>query len=416
MNSDKKNPLLDFYVYTVIIGGIVLFLYSLLTIDFSHFPLAQIITFLVLIIITEALPIHLSPHTSISVSFAIIYAFILLTNPYLVMIATFIGNVLIYMKSGWKKSFFNGAQFAISAFFSGYVFQLLGGYSYTWNQFAYYITIVISILVFFLSNASLIVIVVSLSTGIPIPVLWKKDVNGILLQYFGLFPYSLLLYLIYLRIGYIGLFLFFFPLMIARYSFKLYVETKKVHLELLRALTAALDAKDPYTQGHSARVAKISLAIAEKLNLSDKKQEMIEYAALLHDVGKIGIEDAILRKPGPLTEGEFVIVKQHPVIGFEIVSKVDFLKEIAVFIRSHHEKCNGSGYPDGKCLTDLPIESLILTVADVFDALTSDRPYRKAFSIEEALSIMENEGNKYYDMKVIKALKEILQEGFQVVS
>jgi putative nucleotidyltransferase with HDIG domain len=202
--------------------------------------------------------------------------------------------------------------------------------------------------------------------------------------------------------------------MIARYSFKLYVETKKVHLELLRALTAALDAKDPYTQGHSARVAKISLAIAEKLNLSDKKQEMIEYAALLHDVGKIGIEDAILRKPGPLTEGEYIIVKQHPVIGFDIVSKVDFLKEIAGLIRSHHERCNGSGYPDGKKQTDLPVESLILAVADVFEALTSDRPYRKAYSVEEALIIMENEGNEYYDFKVIKALKEILQEGFEV--
>jgi len=364
--------------------------------------------------VTEALPIHLSPHTSISVSFAIIYAFILLTNPYLVMIGTFIGNVLVYMKSGWKKSLFNGAQFALSAFLSGYVFQLLGGYSSTWYQFSYYLAIIISILVFFLSNAALVVAVVSLSTGISISVLWKKDVNGILLQYFGLFPYSLLLYIIYLRIGYIGLFLFFFPLMVARYSFKLYVETKKVHLELLRALTAALDAKDPYTQGHSARVAKISLAIAEKLNLSDKKREMIEYAALLHDVGKIGIEDAILRKPGTLTEGEYVIVKQHPVIGFEIVSKIDFLKEIAGFIRSHHERCNGSGYPDGKKLSDLPIESLILSVADVFEALISDRPYRKAYSVEEAFNIMENEENEYYDVKIIKALKEIIQEGFQV--
>jgi len=414
MKSDKKKQLLNLYIYSVIICGIVLFLYSLLTIDFSHFPLAQIITFLVLIIVTEALPIHLSPHTSISVSFAIIYAFILLTNPYLVMIVTFIGNVLIYMKTGWQKSLFNGAQFAISAFLSGYVFQLLGGYSYTWNQFTFYIAIAISILVFFLSNAFLVIMVISLSTGIPIPVLWKKDVNGILLQYFGLFPYSLLLYLIYLRIGYLGLFLFLFPLMIARYSFKLYVETKKVHLELLRALTAALDAKDPYTQGHSDRVAKISLAIAEKLNLSDKKRETIEYAALLHDVGKIGIEDAILRKPGPLTEGEYIIVKQHPVIGFDIVSKVDFLKEIAGLIRSHHERCNGSGYPDGKHQTDLPIESLILAVADVFEALTSDRPYRKAYSVEEALTIMKNEGNEYYDMKVINALKEILQEGFEV--
>ena len=141
---------------------------------------------------------------------------------------------------------------------------------------------------------------------------------------------------------------------------------------------------------------------------------MIEYAALLHDVGKIGIEDAILRKPGPLTEGEYIIVKQHPVIGFDIVSKVDFLKEIAGLIRSHHERCNGSGYPDGKKQTDLPVESLILAVADVFEALTSDRPYRKAYSVEEALIIMENEGNEYYDFKVIKALKEILQEGFEV--
>ena len=414
MKSDKKKQLLNLYIYSVIICGIALFLYSLLTTNFSHFPLAKIITFLVLIIVTEALPIHLSPHTSISVSFAIIYAFILLTNPYLVMIVTFIGNVIIYMKTGWQKSLFNGAQFAISAFLSGYVFQLLGGYSYTWNQLTFYIAIVISILVFFLSNAFLVIMVISLSTGIPIPVLWKKDVNGILLQYFGLFPYSLLLYLIYLRIGYVGLFLFLFPLMIARYSFKLYVETKKVHLELLRALTAALDAKDPYTQGHSDRVAKVSLAIAEKLNLSDKKRETIEYAALLHDVGKIGIEDAILRKPGPLTEGEYIIVKQHPVIGFDIVSKVDFLKEIAGLIRSHHERCNGSGYPDGKKQTDLPIESLILAVADVFEALTSDRPYRKAYAVEEALTIMENEGNEYYDMKVIKALKEILQEGFEV--
>ncbi len=414
MKPEKIKNLLNIYIYTIIICGIGLFLYSLLTIDFIHFPLDQFITFLILVIVTEALPIHLSPNTSISVSFAIIYTFILLTNPYLVMIGTFIGNVLVYMKSGWKKSLFNGAQFALSAFLSGYVFQLLGGYSSTWYQFSYYLAIIISILVFFLSNAALVVMVVSLSTGVSISILWKKDVNGILLQYFGLFPYSLLLYLIYLRIGYIGLFLFFFPLMVARYSFKLYVETKKVHLELLRALTAALDAKDPYTQGHSARVAKISLAIAEKLNLSDKKREMIEYAALLHDVGKIGIEDAILRKPGTLTEGEYVIVKQHPVIGFEIVSKIDFLKEIAGFIRSHHERCNGSGYPDGKKLSDLPIESLILSVADVFEALISDRPYRKAYSVEEALNIMENEENEYYDVKIIKALKEIIQEGFQV--
>ena len=415
MKYDKKKYLLNAYIFVVVVCGFILFFYSVLSIDFRHFPFPQIVTFLILTIVTELLPIHLSSNTSISVSFAIIYAFILLTNPFLVMIVTFVGNVLVYMKSGWHKSLFNGSQFAISAFLSGYTFQLLGGYSFSWQQLQFYVAIILSILVFFLSNAFLVIIVVSLSTGIPISVLWKKDVNGILLQYFALFPYSLLLYLIYLRIGYFGLFLFFFPLMVARYSFKLYVETKKVHLELLRALTAALDAKDHYTRGHSARVANLSLAIAEQLHLPDKKLEMIEYAALLHDVGKIGIEDAILRKPGPLTDGEYMIVKQHPVIGFDIVSKVDFLKVIAGLIRSHHEKCNGSGYPDGKKHSDLPIESLILTVADVFEALTSDRPYRKAYTIDEALKIMENEGNEYYDSRIIGALRVVLKEGFQIV-
>lgn len=414
MNFEKKKTLLYVYLVAVNICGLLIFITSLLRLDYQRFPLSQVLTFLVLTMVAELMPIELSGNTTISVSFAIIYAYILLSNPPMAVLVAFLGNVLAYAKSGWYKSLFNGSQFAISVFLSGSVFQLFGGYAFAWNHISFYLAILFSILVFFLSNALLVVVVVSLSTGVPISTLWKKDFSGILLQYFALFPYSVLLFFIYTRIGYLGLFLFFFPLMVARYSFKLYVETKKVHLELLRALTAALDAKDPYTHGHSSRVSNLSLAIAEKLNLSDKKREMIEYAALLHDVGKIGIEDSILQKPGPLTEGEFLIVKRHPVIGFEIISKVDFLKEIAGFIRSHHERCNGSGYPDGKKHSDLPIESLILTVADVFDALTSDRPYRKAYSIDEALKIIEKEGNDYYDPKVIGALKMVLEEGFQI--
>jgi putative nucleotidyltransferase with HDIG domain len=188
------------------------------------------------------------------------------------------------------------------------------------------------------------------------------------------------------------------------------VETKKTHLELLRALTAALDAKDPYTQGHSLRVAQVALKIASRFKLPERRLEMLEYAALLHDVGKIGIKDAILLKPQKLTASEYEVIKTHPLVGYEIVANVDFLREVAEIIRSHHERCDGSGYPDGKRAEELSLEARILAVADAFDALTSDRPYRRAFAIQEALQIMKNDERGRYDQEILGILEAIVKE------
>jgi len=408
MDKERKFTL---YLYAVITAGMVVFGFSFRMIDFSLEFLPHFFTFLLLNLVAEIMPVHLPYGTSISVSFAVVYAAILLFSPYFAAITAFFGMTIATLPTGLHKGLFNGAQYALSAFLSGVVFWQLGGYGFQWESPAFYGAIVSSIGVFFLCNAFLVMQVISLSTEISLSTMWKKNINGIIIQYFAMFPFSLLLYLIYTNVGYWGIVLFFIPLMVARYSFKLYVETKKGHLDLLRALSAAIDAKDPYTRGHSSRVSQLALLLAEELRLGDRRKEMLEYAAVLHDVGKIGINDAILGKKSSLDEEEMMVVKEHPAIGQEIVSGIDFLKDAAMFVRAHHERCDGSGYPDRKKGSDIPLEAKILAVADVFDALTSDRPYRKAFSYENAFHIMEKDERECYDCKVVAALRKIISEG-----
>ena len=223
----------------------------------------------------------------------------------------FLSAFFATIKSPYYASLFNASQYALSAFLSGQVFQMLGGYEFSWQSLPFYGVAAVSILVFFVSNTFLVGGVVSLNQGAPLRLFWReKNIREILFQYFALFPFSLLLYLVYTYIGYWGIILFFFPLMVARYSFKLFADTKKNHLQLLQALIAALDARDSYTAGHSSRVAELSLQIAEHLS-SPPQKESFEYAAVLHDVGKLGIQDSILTKQGELSEDEHSLVCEH---------------------------------------------------------------------------------------------------------
>lgn len=410
MKHAKRDIVLFVYLGCVIGAGIGILAFALSAIPFSTRTLSVFLVFTTLALVAELLPVYLQEQAAISVSFAPLYAVILLSSPHLAALVAFLAAFLGTLRSKWYKSLFNGAQYAIAAFLSGLVFEKLGGYTFHWNEPSFYVAVGASIGTFFLGNFLLVLAVVSLTSGVSLPVLWKRDINGILLQYFALFPFSLLLYFVYTYVGYVGIALFFLPLLVARYSFKLFVDTKRMHLELLRALTAAVDAKDPYTRGHSARVAQLALAIADRMRLSGKQKEIIEYAAILHDVGKIGIADTILSKPGRLSPEEYRIVQEHPLIGYRIVKDVDFLRQVAEVILAHHERCNGKGYPQGKCGEEIPLEARIVAAADVFDALTSERPYRRAYTVEEALEIMEHEEAGHFDPEVLEVLKAIVRD------
>lgn len=190
-----------------------------------------------------------------------------------------------------------------------------------------------------------------------------------------------------------------------------YLTLKKAYLDSVKVLAEAIDAKDTYTRGHSDRVRRMSLQIAVSLGFTEERREVLEYGALLHDIGKIGIEDEILRKPGPLSPEEFQTIQQHPLVGVKIVEGIEFFKDKIPMIRSHHEHFDGKGYPDGLVGEAIPLEARIIAVPDAFDAMASLRPHRTAMSLEDILLEMEKYKGKQFDPNILEIfLKEKIYE------
>jgi putative nucleotidyltransferase with HDIG domain len=181
------------------------------------------------------------------------------------------------------------------------------------------------------------------------------------------------------------------------------------YLDTIRSLASAIDAKDPYTRGHSHRVAALAVEIGRELSLSPEDIQALEYGGVLHDIGKIGMPDAILAKVTPLTADERDMARTHPSVGAEIVAGVTFLAAAAPAIRSHHERWDGKGYPDGLVGGAIPLVARIVNAADTWDACTSNRPYQKAFTTEETLAIMARLRGTQMDPAVHDALVAVIQ-------
>lgn len=178
--------------------------------------------------------------------------------------------------------------------------------------------------------------------------------------------------------------------------------------EIATSLAGAIDAKDPYTKGHSTSVSKYSEALARAINLPEKEVERITLGALLHDVGKIGIPESILKKEGPLSDDEWDIMKQHPVIGTEKVLQPNpSLRDLIPIVKYHHERVDGKGYPEGLSNDQIPLAAKIVAIADTYHALTSDRPYRKGMDIEKAISILEDGAGKQWDENLVRTFIQI---------
>jgi len=188
-------------------------------------------------------------------------------------------------------------------------------------------------------------------------------------------------------------------------------ENRELFLNSIQMLAGAVDEKDPYTRGHSDRVTKYSVLIAKEMGMPDEFLEVVRVSAQLHDVGKIGIEDRILKKPGALTAEEFEIMKTHTTKGANILRSVAQLKEMIPGIELHHESLDGRGYPHGIKGDTIPLLPRIIAVADTFDALTTNRPYQQAHDSEDALRIIHSIAGKRLDPKAVAALDAIYQRG-----
>ena len=185
-------------------------------------------------------------------------------------------------------------------------------------------------------------------------------------------------------------------------------QLQRGYTEVIVTLVRAVEAKDVYTRGHTQRVSELALRVGQELRLPHEQLRVLSRAAMLHDIGKIGVPDSILGKPGPLTPEEYEIIKEHPGRGHAIIKDVRSLQAEVGGVRHHHERWDGAGYPDGLAGEAIPLEARVIAVADVFDALTSPRPYRGAWSRERAVALIHEQSGAQFDPRCVDALERVL--------
>ncbi|MEX0683946.1 MAG: HD-GYP domain-containing protein [Dehalococcoidia bacterium] len=295
----------------------------------------------------------------------------------------------------------------------------------------------------FIVNTVLVSTAIALSSRSSIPKVWTEHFPWLLPHYLLLAVLGLAMVAADQAMGLWGIAAFLAPPLMMRFSIKQYLDrTSKNVLDLrhahnqlqhahgqltdamaslgkaydgtLRSLVAALDMRDSETAGHSERVADLTMAIAEELGIQKDTDESrkIYWGALLHDVGKIAVPDVILRKPGSLTDEEWVHMRTHARAGYEILQKVSFLADTSEMVFSHHERYDGTGYPRGLAGQDIPLGARIFSIADAFDAMTSDRTYRAAMPAEEALAELLRNSGTQFDPTAVRAFLSVYQQRF----
>lgn len=191
---------------------------------------------------------------------------------------------------------------------------------------------------------------------------------------------------------------------------QLYEKARRHYRNTIASLSTAIDAKDPHTRGHSENVTKYALAIADELGLADAEKEILETAALLHDIGKIGIPESTLTKPTELSPQEYELIKTHPLTGTQIISPIEMFSPVTSIIYYHHERYDGNGYLCGLKGKEIPLGARILAVADAFEAITAERPYRPALSFDQAVAELKKGSGKQFDPRVVKAFLKIVKK------
>ena len=407
--SKKRNIKLYAYIIFLALTSLMLLIYLFKNYTISDYTL--LIVFSVLSALAETFLIPLPKVGAVSVSFALTFSAILLTNPLTASLIAAFGMIFrcpyvdgkgrVHMfNNPIYKTVFNVSQYIINAGAAGltylYLNRILNFGFYFFNPIA----AVVCLFVYLTLNSVFMASLMSILLNEKISYIWKNYLLGFInISLVGLL--GIVVAFSYDNFGTTGILLFFIPLMFARYTFKLYLDMRKNYFDILNVLVRAIEASDPYTSGHSMRVSAYAVAIANQVGLPQGKIDLIKSAALLHDIGKIGIDKNILNKNGKLEKEEFDKIKSHPEIGATIIADLSYLTNISDIIRHHHERNDGKGYPDGLSHEDIPLETSILTVADSFDAMTTDRPYRGALSLESALQEIKDNGGTQFNPDIV---------------
>jgi len=414
LTSEFKNSGWAFKLYYIlfVVAGILCAAYFLTKLPSGY--LRDIIVFITLIVVADSVQISLPRGgASIYASSPIDLAGIMLFGPAVMVLVESVATIItegILQRRPLIKVVFNVPLLALTVGVSGIVYRSFGSLG-SLESPLFLIPLAAAGVVYYLFNTWSVALVIALKDMRNPLHVWKQNYMWNFFHILAFAPVGAVIALLYAKSGIWTIALFIIPLFLARYSFQLYLDMRETHINTIAALTSALDASDPFTHGHSFRVSRYALRIARKIGLSSRDLEMLEYAALLHDIGKISVQNDILLKVGPLTEEEWKVLRAHPNIGADIVEQLKFLKEASEVIRCHHERPDGSGYPRGMRDNEIPIGAHILNVVDAFDAMTSDRPYRKALPIERVVEELETyKGTQFHD-RVTDLLLELYWKG-----
>lgn len=360
------------------------------------------------VLVAELLDVAIPGAGSMSISFPLYIATAVSLGPAyagLAAVISLVPSLVVRRRSGWAKLLFNAGQMTMTAMVPGLLYVGLGGTPLLVHTQQLLLPLVVAGVAGTVVNLGLGGLGVSLMHDQPFGEIWTSLIAW-------MFPSQVVLGFVGLAIaevlgavGATGFALFVLPLVVARQTYQQSVRLREAYADTISSLVAALEAKDVYTKGHSMRVAGHAVLIAEAMNLSPDRVRRIEQAALLHDIGKVGISRRVLAKEMRLTESEYEEIKRHPAIGAHIVAGVPYLVDLVPMIEHHHERFDGRGYGDGTVGTDIPIEARILAVADSFDAMTSVRPYRDAMSHEDALRELRDNCGTQFDPDAVAAFE-----------
>jgi putative nucleotidyltransferase with HDIG domain len=301
------------------------------------------------------------------------------------------------------RIWFNTAQYMLAVGLGAEAYHAFGG-SLLGSQFSFHLGAFIALVVtYFLVNSGAVALASAISSGISVREAWTRIVGSNLIYDFFSSSLAVLLAYLYLKAQLVGLALLVVPLFFVRHMYQLILQLERVNKELLELMVKAIEARDPYTSGHSLRVSEYARSIARDLGLSARQVDQIESAALLHDVGKIYEEFApLLRKEGKLTPDERMLMQRHPARSAELAATIgEFRGPVELAIRHHHENYDGTGYPDGIAGERIPLAARIIMIADTLDAMTTDRPYRKALTFERTLEELRKYSGKQFDPRLV---------------
>ena len=369
-----------------------------------------VLVWFALLVAAEALPVAMLRGATMTIASILDVGAILLFGPWIAgfldLCTTGVAQVLLLRRPVGEAAL-NAGLYASTTILAGAAYLAAGGGLGAPSFPRDLLPVLLAGSLYFMLNTGAVSLVMGTSSGEDPGRIWRHQFRDGVPQYALSIGFGLLFAQVRMAAGVPGVLLLVLPLFFARYALQLYADLKGDLVSFVRALSVVLDSVDPYTHEHSVRVADYSVRVARHLGLREDEVETIHYAALCHDIGKIAQRPEVIRKPMALDPHERKLMMRHPEAGARIVGQIRALRTAAAMVRTHHWRPDGRGYPSGLEDSDVPLGARIIHVCDAFDAMTSDRPYRKGLPMARALVELNRHAGSQFDTRAVAALSEL---------